>query len=305
MAGQVASNAKKPADAIAVVAPRHSVSEHLGLIWAYRELWWELSRKELKVKYKNSVLGFAWSLLNPAMYLVIYYIVFQVLLGSGIENFPIFLLSGLLVWTMYSASLTAGAGSIVSNPSLVKKVYFPREVLPLATMGAAFLHFLLQFSVLIAALVAFRWSVSLEFVWLVLPALLVTVLLGSALGILLSAVNVYARDTQHLLELLVLLWFWLTPIVYPYMLIVEKLPEGWSWVARLNPMTSVVIAFQRAIYDRPFGSEGTNGTAILPPDATAWWYFRNLLIIALVAVVLLWFAIRVFDRTEGNFAEEI
>jgi ABC-2 type transport system permease protein len=158
--------------------------------------------------------------------------------------------------------------------------------------------------VLIAALVVFRWSVSLEYVWLVLPALLVTLLLGSALGILLSAVNVYARDTQHLLELVVLLWFWLTPIVYPYMLITEKLPDGWSWVARLNPMTDVVIAFQRAIYNQPYGS-GDTGTPILPPDADALWYLRNLAVVGIFALVLLWIAIRVFDRTEGNFAEEI
>ncbi len=262
-----------------------------------------LVRKELKVKYKNSSLGFVWSLLNPLLYLVVYYYVFQVMLGSGIDNFPIFLLSGLLVWTLFSTALNAGAQSIVGNGALVKKVCFPREVLPLSVVGAALVHFLLQFMVLIAALIAFRWSVDLAYLWLIIPGLFVTLLLGSAMGIALSAANVYARDTQHLLEIVTLLWFWLTPIVYPYVLVTDKLASyGLANLALVNPMTSVTLAFQRGIYGRTYGS---NGTEILPPDANALWYLRNLAVVGIFATVLLVIAIRLFDRAEGSFAEEI
>lgn len=110
-----------------VVAPRRGVFEHLQLIWHQRELLASLVRRELKVKYKNSSLGFVWSLLNPILYLVVYYYVFQVMLGSGIENFPIFLLSGLLIWSLFATSLSAGTVSMVANGALVKKVYFPRD----------------------------------------------------------------------------------------------------------------------------------------------------------------------------------
>lgn len=283
-----------------VVAPRRGVLEHLQLIWRQRELLGSLVRRELKVKYKNSSLGFVWSLLNPVLYLVVYYYVFQVMLGSGIENFPIFLLSGLLIWSLFATSLSAGTTSMVANGALVKKVYFPREILPLAAVGAALVHFLLQFLVLLGSLVVFQWSVDLSAVWLVVPALFVTLLLAAALAILLSAVNVYARDTQHLLEIVTLLWFWLTPIVYPFVLTSEKLSErGLGWLPLLNPMTSITLAFQRAVY-----GDTTAGAAVLP-DHGNWWYLRNLGVVGLVGVVLLWFAIKVFDRAEGNFAEEM
>src|SRR3954469_24662170 len=103
--------------------------ERVSAIWRYRELLVALTRTELKVKYKNSALGFVWSMLNPALYLVVFYVVFQLILGSGIPNFPIYLLSGLLVWNLFSAALPAGCGSIVGNASIIKKVAFPREVL--------------------------------------------------------------------------------------------------------------------------------------------------------------------------------
>jgi ABC-2 type transport system permease protein len=118
------------------VVPRRRVAEHFRDVWAYRELQLGLVRQQLKVRYKGSVLGFVWSLLNPLLYLVVFYFVFQVFLGSGIPSFPIFLLSGLLVWNLFVGSLPSAAGSIIDNGSLVKKVWFPREILPIASVGA-------------------------------------------------------------------------------------------------------------------------------------------------------------------------
>ena len=212
-----------------VVAPQRTVRQHITGVWRYRELLLNLVRKELKVKYKNSALGFAWSMLNPAMYLVVFYVVFQIVLGSGIPQFAIFLLCGLLAWNLFSISLASATGSIMGNASLVNKVYFPREILPLSTVGANLVHFFLQGLVLLVALVVARHGVDPEYVWLAVPALLVLVLLASALAIFLSCVNVYARDTQHLLELVLLAWFWMTPIVYQWGLPATKLEEaGWS-----------------------------------------------------------------------------
>ncbi|CAN5727678.1 N/A [soil metagenome] len=286
-----------------VVAPRRSVYGHLTQLWAYRELLMNLVRKELKVKYKNSTLGFCWSLLNPMMYLVVFYVVFQLVLGANVPYFAVFLLTGLLAWNLYSVSLGAATGSIVGNSSLVNKIYFPREILPLSTVGANIVHFFLQSLVLVAALAVFGLRPELAYVWLVLPALVVLLIFTSAMAIFLSAVNVYARDTQHLLELALLAWFWMTPIVYPWGVIAGTLGGAGLPVSLtlVNPMTSVVLAFQRGLYGITVNEEG----GLLLPDASPLWYFRNLAIVGLIAMVLLALAIKLFGRLEANFAEEL
>jgi len=292
---------------ILVIAPDRSVYRRLQAVWRYRELLVGLVRKELKVKYKDSSLGFFWSMLNPAMYLIVFYVVFQVILGSGIPYFAIFLLSGLLAWTLFSSSLTAATGSIVGNGALVNKVYFPREILPLATVGANLVHFFLQTFVLLTTLVVFRFGIDVEYLWLVLPALVVLLLLAAGLAILFAALNVYARDLQHLLELVLLAWFWMTPIVYPWQLQADQLHErGLSTaLTLLNPVTAVVITLQRAIYGTDSFVDGEGHTVYLLPDDGPLWYLRNLGIIGLVALGIFVFAVYVFGRLEANFAEEL
>jgi ABC-2 type transport system permease protein len=275
-------------------------------VWRYRELLGNLVRKELKVKYKNSALGFVWSLLNPALYLCVFYVVFQLVLKAGIPNFAIFLLAGLLPWNLFSTSLGASCQSIVGNASLVGKVWFPREILPLAAVGAALVHFFLQLTVLLAALAVFRYAPSPAYLPVALFALLVLLVLGSALGIGLAAVNVPLRDTGHLLELAMLAWFWVTPIVYQYNALGDRL-GNWALV---NPVTPIVLAFQRAIYGehqvKAGGSSrlGTTTTSILP-DESVWWYFRNVAVVGVVSVVLLLVALWLFGKLEGDFAEEL
>ena len=286
-----------------VVAPRRTVAQALTGTWRYRELLVNLVRKELKVRYKNSSLGFFWSMLNPLMYLVVFYVVFQLVLGSGVPYFAVFLLSGLLGWNLFSASLAAATGSITGNASLVNKVWFPREILPLASIGANFVHFLLQSVVLVIGLLVFRFDVDWGYVWLVLPALVTLLLLTSALCIFLAAANVYARDTQHLLELVLLAWVWMTPIIYPWALQATELADRGrsAMLTLLNPMTPIVITLQRALYGIETADDGTR---ILPVESSLW-YLRNLGAVAAVSVVLLLLALRVFTRVEGDFAEEL
>ncbi len=202
-----------------MVRARTPLLERFRRIVEFRELLVGMTRKELKVKYKNSILGFAWSLLNPLLYLIVFYIAFVKILGSGIPAFPIFLLSGLLVWNLFSTGLGAACSSVVGNAGLVKKVSFPREILPLAAVGSMLVHFFLQSMVLFSVLAIIRWDVSWQYVTLLPLALLALLLLTGALGILLRATNVYLRDTQHFLELALLAWFWMTPIVYGFMTI--------------------------------------------------------------------------------------
>jgi ABC-2 type transport system permease protein len=284
---------------LTLVAPRRSVTQHVKDIWRSRELLRQLVRRELKVRYQNSSLGFAWSLLNPALMMGVYTLVFSVFQRIDIDDFPIWLLSGQLVWIAFSSAVAGGASSITGNSYLVAKVRFPREILPLAVMGAAIINLFLQLIVLAAAVVAFRHPIDWSHLWLMIPAIVVMIILASALAIFFSAANVYARDVQHLLEVGLTLWFWLTPILLNWSTIKGKLNE-WGvsptvWL--INPMTSVTLAMQRAIYGEP--------AIKLHDTPTTGWYLRNLGIVGVISLVLLGLAIRWFDKVEGNFAESM
>ena len=278
---------------------RTSLLGQIRNIAAHHELLLNLIRLELKSKYKASALGFAWSLLNPAMYLVVFYIAFDVILGSGIPRFPIYLLSGLLVWNFFTTALNSGTGAVVAGSGLVKKVWFPREILPLASVGAALVHFFLQLTVLVVALVGVRHPIG----WTELPllplALADLILMAAGFALLFSVANVYLRDMSHFVELALMAWFWITPIVYPFKQLTAEALNGHAVIALLNPVTPIVLVFQRALYGE-FGDP-----PVLDPSLSVLWYLRNLLVVTVGATVLTAIALRVFARLEGNLAEEL
>lgn len=281
---------------VRVIEPHTRVSGRVRDLLRYRELLMSLVNKELRVKYKNSILGIFWSMLNPALYLVIFYIVFTKFLGASIPNFPIYLLSGLLAWNLWSGSLGGSVASLLGNANLVTKVYFPREILPLSTIGANLINFFFQFLVLVLALIAFRFHVGPEALVLVPLALVVELILLVGMALIVAVLNVYFRDVQHLLELVLLAWFWMTPIVYQPALLQSKPP----WLFRLylfNPMTTVVLAFQRGIYGY---KEGVSiGGAPLS------WYIQRLCIVGAGAVILVALGWYIFRRLESRLAEEL
>lgn len=289
---------------VRVIDPTTSVAGRLSDLLRYRELITNLVRKELRVKYKNSALGFLWSMLNPALYLAIFWIVFTRFLGGGIPNFPIYLLSGLLGWNLWSTALGGAVVSLVANSSLITKVYFPREVLPLSTIGAALIHFFFQIVVLLIALAAFRYPVSPAALVLVPSALVVELMLLAGLCLLVSVLNVYFRDVQHLLELMLLGWFWMTPIVYPISLVQQNLGPLWR-LYLLNPMTSIVLGFQRGIYGRPVVIDAAGEAHHVLVDASVLWYLRNLSFVAMGALVLFGIGWTTFRRLESRLAEEL
>ncbi len=281
---------------VRITEPKTRAAHRLADIIRYRELLTSLVRKELRVTYTNSVLGFAWSMLNPALYLVIFWIVFTKILGANIPSFPIYLLSGLLAWNLWSASLGGSAATLVGNANLVTKVYFPREILPLSTIGAKLIFFCFQFVVLIAALAVFRHPVGIEALMLVPSALVVELLMLVGACLIVAVLNVYLRDVQHLLELILLAWFWMTPIVYAPHLIQGKQP----WLFRvylLNPMTHVVLAFQRGIYGEQEG--------VSISGASVWWYMKHLGYVGAASMVLIAIGWVVFRRLESRLAEEL
>jgi ABC-2 type transport system permease protein len=275
-------------------------------IAGYRELLVNLVRKELKVRYKNSVLGFVWSLVNPAVTIGVYYVIFTLVFNNPIPKFVIFLMSGVLVWNMFSTALGSAVSSVVGNAPLVKKVYFPREILPLASIGAAMVDFFLQSSVLIVALAAFQWRIGWAYLPLIPIALVVAVLFTASLALWLSAVNVRYRDVQHFLAIALMVWFWGTPIIYSYQQVATRLSQyHLGNLLLLNPFTSVTLAFQRALYNKRVVNVGKPTQTQLMPNHGYLWDLGIRGAVAAVSLVLLVLAARVFRRLEGDFAESL
>ncbi len=288
-----------------VVSPDISVWQRICELFSHRELLVFLVRKELSVKYKNSALGFFWSMLNPALTLAVYYFVFQIVLKNGIPGFAIYLMCGLLVWNLFSTAISGATTAVVANAGIVKKVAFPREILALASIGAALVFFALQVVVLVLAMAIFHFAPAVNYLPLLVPAMVALLLFSGALAIFLSAVNVYMRDVQHLLEVVLMAWFWATPIVYRYQQIAQPLIRhhlGWLYLA--NPITPVVLTFQRALYAKV--SPVSKGVVVpILPTGGQGWYLVILGIVIVVSAALFVGALTVFARLEGNFAEEL
>ena len=299
-----------------VVSAHINVTARLVEIWRARELLVYLVRTEIKVKYKNSVLGLVWSMIAPAMTLLVYTIVFSVFLKNGIPNFVIFLFSGLLLWNFFQTGVIAATGVVVNNAGLVKKVSFPREILALAAIGSAGVFLFFQICVMGIFMLAVSNAPAWGLLWLLIVAFVPCVVLSSALALLLASVNVYLRDTQHLIEVLVgAAWFWACPIVYSYQSTVEPkaAAHGITWLYFLNPMTPVVMTFQRVLYAKTGEvtltsvnpTTGLHNQAQLLPSWGALTYVWMDAAVLGVGLVLFFVGMNVFGRLAGNFAEEL
>ena len=270
------------------------------------ELLTQLVRTDLKVKYQGSVLGFAWSLANPLLLMAIYYVIFSKLFKNGIEGYPIYLMAGLLPFTAFSQAVSGASGSVTAAAGLVKKVSFPRLVLPLSSVGFSLVQFLLQLGLLLTVVAVFAHHRLSLAVLLVFPALALLVVFSTALGILVSALNVRYRDTSHFVEIAMLVWFWANPILYPAGYAKRELDKHDAfWAYFLNPMATVVTTFQRAIYNQTYYTDanGKRGQTLADPGYA--FYFRNLLLGFAIAGVLLLLARRVFNRLQADFAEDL
>ncbi|MGB8650604.1 MAG: ABC transporter permease, partial [Mycobacteriales bacterium] len=214
------------------------------------------------------------------------------------------IVAGLLPWTAFSGAVTAGASSVVGNSGLVKKVRFPLQVLPLSAVGYAMVHFALQLGAVLVLTAAVRHVYSVAFL-LIVPAIGLLVLFATSLSYFAAALNVRYRDTAHVVEIALLVWFWLNPIVYPAILVRQQL-HSWFWVYFLNPMATVVSTFQRAIF---VNDRYVDKNSHLPGHALAdggyAFYFRNLAIGFAVSLVLMLLARRLFRRMQADFAEEL
>ncbi len=290
-----------------VVSSRVRLGARLVEIWTSRELLMFLIRKELKVKYKGSFFGLLWSMLNPAAVLGVYYVVFKYFMKSQIPNFAIFLFSGLIVWNFFSATLNGSVNAIVANSGIVKKVSFPREILAISQVGTSLVFFFFQAIVLIIFLVGFHYAPAWNYLPLIPVAMIDLLLLTTAISILLSAMNVYLRDVKHLIEVLLQVWFWGIPIIYSYNRVYHHSKLlGWFFLA--DPVTPIVLAFQRSIYGKvnPLHSTYLNGgDGPILANYPYHYYFLMLGWVFLIGVAMMIVAFVVFSRIEGNFAEEL
>jgi len=252
-------------------------------LWEYREMIVSLVKRDLKSRYKGSVLGFLWMFLNPLLQLSVYTVVFSTIMKMGIDRFYLFMFVAFVPWLFFSTSLSAGTTVILSQQDMVKKIYFPREVLPLSFTISQFVNMLLSFLV-IFAVIAFS-GVKIDPVAVLYLPLVMLIEFVLALGItdMVSALTVYFRDLEHIMGILSMAWMYLTPVIYP----VEMVPERYAGLFYLNPMTAVTIAYRDILYYGRIPQMGTLMNA------------------AVMGILVLAFGRFLFGRLQRHFVEEL
>jgi len=222
-------------------------------LWAYRELFWVLTMRDVRVRYKQTVLGAAWAVIRPVTTMIIFSVVFGRLAQMPSDGlpYPIFVYAGLLPWTFFSTAVSSSGQSLVGSAHLVSKVYFPRLIIPLSSVGSGLIDLLIATVILLLMMLWYGvgWSWNL----LAAPLLLLFVVFTAlGVGTLLSAVTVAYRDFTHVTPFLVQIWMYVTPVIFP----VSLLPERWQWLLFLNPMTGLVEGFRAAFLGKPFDLVG-------------------------------------------------
>ena len=305
----------------------------------YRELFTNLTLRELRSKYKRSVIGWGWSMINPIANMLIYTVVFSLLLNiqppfgvpSGLHNYAIMLLAGMLPWNFFQGSIMESMGALLGNQNLIQKTYFPRELIPGATVASKVVSHLIEMSLLLVAVVCFgNWRAPFFIPGIILTMAVVTAF-GLGLSLLFSIGNVFYRDIQHFSNILFFIWMFLTPVAYPYYIVGGGInsPAGTfspgkyvhllghtvslGTIFKLNPMTDAVLTFQSFLYNGalpgsthiaafPSPIPGHSATLVTVHSNVSWFDFMYLVLWALVALVVgLW----VFRKYEARLPEEL
>ncbi|HSW35615.1 MAG TPA: ABC transporter permease [Candidatus Limnocylindrales bacterium] len=251
-------------------------------LYFYREMLKNLVSKDLRSRYKGSILGFFWTFLNPLFMLIVYNLVFSYIMRIQMENFTMFLFVGLLSWSFISTSIIMGTSSLVDNGALLKKIYFPRVVLPLSIVITNLINYLLSLVILIPALLFF--GVDLTLAVIALPVLLlVKAMFVASLVFLVAIANVFFRDLQHIVGIITMAWFFLTPVLYP----IEQVPPQLRVFIYLNPATHIIESFRDIFFHGRW------------PQWIALGY------LTLGLILLLVFSLYIFNHLQKSVAEEI
>lgn len=274
---------RKRALAVKKTGQKDSFIQTLKEIIDYREMIKAFVKRDLRGRYKGSFLGFLWTFLNPLLQLCVYSIVFSTILRAGIDKYYLFLFVALIPWIFFSASITGGSTAIISQKEMVKKIYFPREVLPISVVTTNFVNMLLCFIVIFAVIIISGTPLNPVALLCLIPVWIVEYILALGMAFLTSAVTVYMRDMEHILGIVVMAWQYLTPVLYSY----EIIPERYRVLFNLNPMTHVINAYRTILYEHSV------------PDLST---LLSALIMGIAVLIVGWI---VFSKLKKRFAEEL
>jgi lipopolysaccharide transport system permease protein len=253
-------------------------------IFAHRDLLYFLAWRDLKVRYKQTVLGVAWALLQPITMMLIFTLLFGRLAGLNSQlsvPYPLFALAGLVPWTFFATAVTTSGNSVVSNTNLITKVYFPRILIPIGSVAAAFVDFAMSFVVLLVVMLYYQVGLRPSIV-MILPLVLLTFLFALGIGMLFAALNVKYRDMRFVLPFLIQLWLFVSAVIMP----MSILPQKWRWVVSLNPMSGIIEGYRAALFGQPFN-------------------WTSLSVAAALTCAVLVYSAYSFRRMEKNFADII
>jgi lipopolysaccharide transport system permease protein len=259
------------------------VQLNLGELWHYRELLYFLTLRDIKVRYKQTLMGVAWVIMQPLTTVLIFTLVFNrfVRLDTGTLPYPLFALSGLLLWLFFANAVTNSTNSLVTNTDLITKVYFPRLFIPAASVGAGLVDLVIAFLLLIV--LSFYYGVALTLNILLLPLfILMMSLLALGVGLLSAAVTVKYRDLRHALPFIIQLWMFASPVIYPTSIV----PERWKWLVIINPVAGIIEGFRASLTGRPFD-------------------WVHVSISAIITLAMLVFSVYIFRRLEDTFADVV
>ena len=251
-------------------------------LYNYRELLKTSVKKEIRGKYKNSFLGVLWSFLNPLLQIIVYAIVFQMILKNPQENYSIFICCGLIPWTFFSAAISRSAFTMVENGNILKKVYFPREILPISIVTSEAVNFLISTIIIIAFVIFGGLGISKYIIFYPI-VLIAQYILLIAISLIVSSISVYIRDLQHLIGVALQLLFYATPIVYSS----ETIPTEFHWILNINPMTYIINAYRDIFYNQTMIDVGS---------------LLGLILISTIFVVI---GYLIFNKLQKGFAEQL
>lgn len=251
-------------------------------LYEYRELLKTSIKKDIRGKYKSSILGVIWSFLNPLLQLAVYAIVFPLIMKSNIPNYTVFVCCGLIPWTFFSTAISRTSFVMVENANIIKKVYFPREILPISIVTSEMVNFIISTIIILAFVMAY----GIGFSWYIVfypVILIIQYILLIGISLLVSSITVYFRDLQHFIGILLQLLFYATPIVYG----LDIMPESFRWILKINPMSYIIDGYRSIFYYQRM------------PD------FAGLGIVLAISVILCIIGYLIFNKLQKRFAEEL
>lgn len=251
-------------------------------LYDYREMLSNLVKKDLRTRYKGSVLGFLWTFVNPLLQLVVYTMVFSVIMKVNVDKFYIYLFIALIPWIFFTSSVQGSASSIVSNKDLIKKIYFPRIIIPMSVVNGAFMNMLFSMVIVGIALGVSGIGFSKYIFWLPI-IMVIEYLFTLGFSLIVSSLNVYFRDLEHILGIVIMGWFYVTPIVYT----TDMIPEKYLWLVNLNPMAPIMQVYREILYYKQMPSFNGLGTVLT------------------IGITMIIAGYMLFQKLQKGFAEEL